>query len=266
MKIHSDEQGKVDAPACPAGAERELCLLFVLTEALDRELDPEGLHETVLRHLASMFNADGGLLFLSNSHGEPAVASRMNMDDAEVEKEVLRRLDLDSATSEFRGLTAEDPLGKVLSEKEKGKHWRALYFNEGRGVKGLALLFRSDEAGFESFSERFTAYVIRTVSRAIEHTQLTKLVQESEQRYRRIFERLKDTLYETTKEGKFLDINQAGVDLFRFENREEVLHLNSIASLYEKPEDRSSFMKAIEEKGFVKDYETNMVTKYGDAL
>ena len=109
MKTDSDEQGKSSGPACPAGAERELCLLFGLTEALDQELDPEGLHEVVLRHLASMMNADGGLLFLTNSHGEPAVMSRWNMDDEEVGKKVLSNLDFNSQASGFRRLTGEDP-------------------------------------------------------------------------------------------------------------------------------------------------------------
>ena len=185
MKPESLEHGKSDTSVCPAGAERELCLLFGLTEALDQELDPEGLHEVVLRHLASMMNADGGLLFLTNSHGEPAVMSRWNMDDEEVGKKVLSNLDFNSQASGFRRLTGEDPLGKVLSTTAKDKHWCAFFLNEGRGVQGLVLLFRSDQAGYELFSERFTAYVIRTVSRAIEHTRMAKLVQESEQRYRK---------------------------------------------------------------------------------
>ncbi|HIC92121.1 MAG TPA: PAS domain S-box protein, partial [Syntrophaceae bacterium] len=42
---------------------------------------------------------------------------------------------------------------------------------------------------------------------------MEEALKESEKKYRRIFETSKDVLYLTSREGKFIDINQAGVDL-----------------------------------------------------
>ncbi len=76
-----------------------------------------------------------------------------------------------------------------------------------------------------------------------------------EQRYQRLFENVKDAIFASTVEGRFLDINPAGVEMLGYASKDEVLKLNILTDLYYYPEDRLKYQKIIAEKGYVKDYE-----------
>ncbi len=76
-----------------------------------------------------------------------------------------------------------------------------------------------------------------------------------EQRYRRLFENLKDAVFASTVEGRFIDINPAGVEMLGYSSKEEVLKLNILTDLYYYPEDRLKYQEIIARQGYVKDYE-----------
>jgi len=84
-------------------------------------------------------------------------------------------------------------------------------------------------------------------------------IRESEARYRGLFEDSRDAIDLVTEEGRFIDINQAGLDLFGY-TREEVMRMN-ISELYVYPDDRSRFQQEIDRKGYVRDYELILQNK-----
>jgi PAS domain S-box-containing protein len=84
-------------------------------------------------------------------------------------------------------------------------------------------------------------------------------LRESEEKYRTLFETSKDTVYITSKDGKWIDVNLAGSELFGYE-KDDLMKIN-VRNLYENPEERKEFTKKIEEFGFVKDYEVNLRKK-----
>lgn len=78
-------------------------------------------------------------------------------------------------------------------------------------------------------------------------------LRQSEERYRGLFEDSRDAIALVTKEGRFIDINQAALDLFGY-SREEMMCMDSL-ELYIYPDDRSRFQHAIDLKGHVRDHE-----------
>jgi PAS domain S-box-containing protein len=87
---------------------------------------------------------------------------------------------------------------------------------------------------------------------------------EKERKYRTIFEDSRDAVYITTREGRFLDLNEAAVQLFGY-SREEMLELD-VLKIYADPADRERFKKHIEERGSVRDYELKFVKKDGSVI
>ena len=88
----------------------------------------------------------------------------------------------------------------------------------------------------------------------------------SEEKYRSLFEESKDVVFISTPEGRLLDINQSGVELFGYSSKEEMLSIDIAADTYFNPEDRTNYLKILFEKGFVKDYEIRMKKKDGRKL
>ncbi len=87
-----------------------------------------------------------------------------------------------------------------------------------------------------------------------------------ERRYRDLFERVRHGLFVSTKDGRFIDCNQAMLDMLGYESKEEFLSINIEKDLYVNPEDRRRFQREIEEKGYVKDYEINFKKKTGEEI
>jgi PAS domain S-box-containing protein/putative nucleotidyltransferase with HDIG domain len=92
-------------------------------------------------------------------------------------------------------------------------------------------------------------------------------LQESEERYRTLFEDSRDAVYITTRDGRFVNVNESFLSLFGV-SRDELAGLRP-GDLYERPEDCVSFQREIEDKGSVRDYGTRLRRKDGaiiDAL
>ncbi|MEW5744937.1 MAG: PAS domain S-box protein [Nitrospirota bacterium] len=88
----------------------------------------------------------------------------------------------------------------------------------------------------------------------------------SERKYRALFEESKDVVSISTPEGRLIDINPAGVELFGYASREELLGVDMARDLYFRPEERERLKKEMAERGFVRDFEIEMRRKNGDRL
>ncbi len=88
----------------------------------------------------------------------------------------------------------------------------------------------------------------------------------SEEDYKRLFEDVRSGIYVSTKEGKFLNANQALLDMLGYESKEEFLKINIARDLYLNPEDRRRWQEMIERDGYVKDYEVDFKRKDGKAI
>lgn len=78
----------------------------------------------------------------------------------------------------------------------------------------------------------------------------------SERRYRRLFEESRHALYITTREGDFVDVNHAMLELLGY-SRQELLRLNA-RDLYACEADRQRFQREVEERGSVRNYEITL--------
>ena len=91
-------------------------------------------------------------------------------------------------------------------------------------------------------------------------------LRKSEDKYRSLFEESKDVVFISTPEGRFIDINKAGVELFGYSSKEKLLEADIEKNLYVNLGYRKELMKILEAQGYVKDYELLMKNKNGNIL
>lgn len=108
--------------------------------------------------------------------------------------------------------------------------------------------------------------IIGTLEDVTETRKSEEKLRESEARYRDLFENSVDAIYLSTPRGKILDINPAGVRLFGFPSKQELLELDDIAEFYENREDREVFKRTLEARGMVRDFEVKIKKKDGQHL
>lgn len=88
----------------------------------------------------------------------------------------------------------------------------------------------------------------------------------SEEKLRRIFERVRHGLFISSKGGKFIDCNQALLDMLGYSNKEEFLEIDIVRDLYVNPEDRNLLKERMERNGFVRDMEVEFKKKDGEKI
>lgn len=99
-----------------------------------------------------------------------------------------------------------------------------------------------------------------------ERKRFERELKESEEKFRNLFERVRHGLFISSKEGKFIDCNQALLEMVGYENKEEFLNIDIAKDLYVNPEDRRKFQRLTEEQGFVKDLEVEFKKKTGEKI
>ncbi len=105
--------------------------------------------------------------------------------------------------------------------------------------------------------------IFRDMSQIKERDELIRI---SEDKYQRLFENIRSGIYESTKEGHFLDANRALLEILGYENKEEFLKINIERDLYLRSEDRREFQKRIEQYGYVTNYEVDFKNKKGERI
>jgi PAS domain S-box-containing protein len=88
----------------------------------------------------------------------------------------------------------------------------------------------------------------------------------SEEEYKGLFEHVGCGVFISTKEGRFLDVNQALLDILGYESKEEFLEIDIERDLYLNPQDRRRFRQMIERDGRVVDYEVEFKRKDGTPI
>jgi two-component system NtrC family sensor kinase len=88
----------------------------------------------------------------------------------------------------------------------------------------------------------------------------------SEEDYKRLFEHVGCGVYISSREGKFLNANQALLDMLGYESKEEFLKIDIAKDLYLRPKDRKNFQEMIERDGRVIDLEVDFKRKDGTPI
>jgi diguanylate cyclase (GGDEF)-like protein/PAS domain S-box-containing protein len=100
---------------------------------------------------------------------------------------------------------------------------------------------------------------------AIERRGAEDALRDSEAKFRGLFESVMEGVYRTTRDGRFLVVNPAFVQILGYDSAEEIYQLRA-ASLYWYPADRDSYVRRLDGEGEVRDVEYVLRRKNGSML
>jgi two-component system NtrC family sensor kinase len=96
--------------------------------------------------------------------------------------------------------------------------------------------------------------------------QMENRLKASQEDFKRLFENMPTGVFFSSKEGKFLNANQALLDMLGYKSKAEFLEIDITKDLYVRPEDRQKFREMIEREGRVIDYEVEFKRKDGSTV
>jgi sigma-B regulation protein RsbU (phosphoserine phosphatase) len=105
----------------------------------------------------------------------------------------------------------------------------------------------------------------RTIIYAIERNESRKALLKAEEKYRAIFENSVSGIFQTTPDGRYLNVNPALTRIYGYDTPEDLISgLTDIARrLYVDPNRRSEFIRHMQEEGVVQNFESQIYRKDG---
>jgi two-component system cell cycle sensor histidine kinase/response regulator CckA len=235
----------------------ESCLLAITRDITDRKLAEEALRESEKKY-ARMF------------HSSPDSITLRTLPDR-------RYLDVNEGFTRMTGYTREEAIGKTSAELN-------LWVEEERHQLILETLQKEGEVWEQEFRYRTKSGEVRVAHvnagrinlrgrpcmlsftrDTTERKRAEQLLAESELRYRLLFERNLAGVYRTTLDGKILDCNEAGVRMFGYSSKEEILSIHA-EDFYFDLADRDRFLRDVQSRRALAGYERRLRKKDGTPI
>ncbi len=261
MEVLTDKGMKRDAEVCITIEKMEKG--GIRTYAYLRDITERKRMETEIREATKRFEKiaemgeDGIIVFDEDSRIE--FANQMASEIIGVPKDQIHGREFFSLI----GKRDEEFLEEMVMRGE-GMGQKVCTEMSIRAAQGLIKETEVCIAPTQSEDGRIKTYAyIRDIT---ERKKFEKELKESEEKFRNLFERVRHGLFISSKEGKFIDCNQALLEMVGYEDKEGFLQIDIAKDLYVNPEDRKKFQKWIEEQGFVKDFEVEFKKKNGEKI
>ena len=185
--------------------------------------------------------------------------------------------DVNNATEVVTGYSRDFLIGTDFSdyftEPDKAKEGYKTVFEEGF-VRDYPLDILNRDGNATSVLYNATVYrdqsgdIVGVFAAARDITERKKAeenLHKSEQKYRNIFEESFDGLFITSPEGKILDMNKKGIEMFGYDTKEELLRLDLERDVYADPTDRKRILDMVNRGGSA-EYEIVVKKKNGDKM
>ena len=160
---------------------------------------------------------------------------------------------------------------QLLNQTEEKCEWcRSDEVFEGQTIRRevyvplMAKTYYLIEIPFESQNgNRYKLSIYRDITARIKREEQLRA---SEEEFKNLFEHVASGVFVSSKEGKFLNANQALLDMLGYDSKEEFLNIDLPRDLYVRPEDRRTFQDMMERDGRVIDYEVEFKRRDGSTI
>ena len=149
-------------------------------------------------------------------------------------------------------------LPKTIQEGWRGRIWNKRKSGEEFFIELYTTIVRDEKENPVAL-----VGVARDLTKQIEAEE--KLA-EAQNKYKDLFHNIKAAVYESTPDGKLIDLNPAGMELLGIKSRDQLANVDITRDLYLNLEDQASIHEEVEKNGYVKDYELNLKTLNGEII
>lgn len=225
----------------------------------NREVSPEELLELCTQFQTILEMGDDGIVVVQRSGKVEYVNSMVSVITGFSKEDLYRR--------GLKAFLSDESLG-VLAEMEKEVSLSADYRKvctemQARDKSGMLKECEVCIALGGAKEDRRVYVYMRDITG---RKQMERDVRTSQEKYKYLFEQIRHGIYISSKEGFFLDCNQAVLDMLGYDDKKEFLSLDITRDVYKDPEERKRFQETIEKSGFVKDYEVTFKRRSGEEI
>jgi len=89
---------------------------------------------------------------------------------------------------------------------------------------------------------------------------------EAERRYRELFDNIQEGLFFSTPEGRFVEVNDALVQMLGYASREELLQVDIATEIYFSPDQRKRHSEVLAQDGHLRNFEATLRRKNGSPI
>jgi PAS domain S-box-containing protein len=89
---------------------------------------------------------------------------------------------------------------------------------------------------------------------------------EAERRYRELFDNIQEGLFFSTPGGRYVEVNDAMVQMLGYGSREELLQIDIPSQLYFSPKERERYVELLQANGSLRNYEARLRRKDGSPI
>ena len=154
---------------------------------------------------------------------------------------------------------AKDPFWEQKRQVALDSMLRSAWSTPIKAANGKVLgslgVFR-EEVGLPSGTEKeLMEHAVQLAGIAIERRLAEEALRDSEAKFRGLFETIAEGVYQSGRDGRFLSVNPAFIEIFGFANAAEVYALAGAEQLYWNPRERVEFVRRVESEGEVRNFE-----------
>jgi two-component system sensor histidine kinase UhpB len=167
--------------------------------------------------------------------------------------DIVPREDLEQELNEYYNHLHSKEIASHLLEKR--------YIRKDGIIIDVALSFNFIKKEDDSID-----YFVALIKDITESNQVKKALQKSEEKYHNIFDNAVEGIFQTTPEGRYINVNPSFAQMFGFSSPEEMINsvVNIGHEIYVSPEDRKRLKRLLTKYGIARGFETQAYRKDGN--
>jgi PAS domain S-box-containing protein len=267
-----------------ANYQQQLEALNKLSQAILSNIDLAKMERLLVKEIQSIFGGIGCMLFSPDGRGFliPRAYTRTHRVSVEAEKAKIDDGLAGKVWKTRRASYSNDIVGDrvfrgrphpMASRLNVTKLLSAPLLVDGEPIRVLSVARTPKHPDFTDLDLELLASFCNQAAIAIKNASTyqalereQKALEESEERYRRVFEDSPIGLYRTTPDGRILMANPALLNMLKYSSLEELSRRNLEKSGYEPGNPRSTFKNLIESKGEVVGLESAWIRTDGSTV